>query len=162
MWGSSPGVALVELPQHQHINHLNMLLAIVMRAGPRILLAHPERYPFMMADPSSLDDLIEDGLLFQVTASAFRPASRSVRLAEALLHRGSVHILASDAHNAQAVGTMIEGLERLREIAGESTVRLLTEENPAALLNGSASIAAARPPIAARRRWFAFGKTARS
>jgi protein-tyrosine phosphatase len=158
VWGVPPGALLIELPHHQRIVQLPVLLASLMRIGPRVLLAHPERYPFVQADPAALDDLVEAGLLLQLTASSFRSGAQAA-LSEQLLRRGIVHVVASDAHNPQSVAAMVNGLERLNSIAGASTVQLLTQENPAALLDGTGPLRPAQPDFRTRRSWFSFGRS---
>jgi protein-tyrosine phosphatase len=70
-------------------------------AGWRPVLAHPELIPWLADDLDRLADLVEHGVLLQVTAAALTgafgryPADRAWRMAEA----GLVHFVASDAHS---------------------------------------------------------------
>jgi len=139
---------LVEMAAQQPLYNGGQILSQLRLAGVRVLLAHPERYSFVQSRPAVVDELVELGVMLQVTASAFRQTSHSGRahLAETLLRRGQVHIVASDGHNDKAVLGMREGLERLHEIAGEAMVRLLTVENPQALLESTERIRPAPAP----------------
>ena len=152
-WGR-PATILVETAE-QHVLHAERMLAILIHSGLRVVLAHPERYAFIQENPAWLDELVGMGLLVQVTAGAFRPGASSprARTAELLLRQGRIHALASDAHNAAGVRGMQEGLARLGELAGAEVLALLTEENPAAILDGGRAVRPA-PPVAlpARRR----------
>jgi protein-tyrosine phosphatase len=153
---------LVEMAEQQPLYSGGHVLSQLRLAGVRVLLAHPERYAFVQTRPEVVDELVELGVMMQVTASAFRRSSDSRRgqIAEVLLRRGQVHIVASDGHNDKAVLGMLEGLDRLTELAGEMTVRLLTVENPRALLESTEMIRPApAPPTPARHFRMPFFKS---
>lgn len=144
---------LVEMAVQQPLYNGGQLFSQLRLAGVRVLLAHPERYSFVQARPEVVDELADLGVMLQVTAAAFRQRTDAHRgqIAEVLLRRGQVHIVSSDGHNDKAVLAMREGLDRLREIAGDATVRLLTEENPRTLLDTTEVIRPApAPPIPPR------------
>lgn len=146
-WGSGPCV-LVEMVATQRLLHIDRMLAELLRTGLRVVLAHPERYPYVQEHPEALDELVDAGLLLQVTAAAFGyERSRQGDAARALLARGSIHVLASDSHNPAGVQGIARGLDRLREMAGDEVVRTLYEHNPAALLDGDRPLITL-PPIA--------------
>jgi protein-tyrosine phosphatase len=150
------------MAEQQPLYSGGQVLSQLRLAGVRVLLAHPERYAFVQTRPEVVDELVELGVMMQVTASAFRRSSDSRRgqLAEVLLRRGQVHIVASDGHNDKAVLGMLEGLDRLTELAGETTVRLLTVENPRALLETTEMIRpASAPPAPARHFRMPFFKS---
>jgi protein-tyrosine phosphatase len=69
--------------------------------GHRVLLAHPERSPVFLRNPEVLDELVEEGMLGQVTASALTGKfGKTVREnAVRMVNRGVVHVVASDGHN---------------------------------------------------------------
>jgi protein-tyrosine phosphatase len=78
------------------------LVAHLQAKGFRVLLAHPERSPDFLDNPSALRALVERGAYVQLTAGSLsgvfgdrvREASRS------FLAQGLVHAVASDAHAA--------------------------------------------------------------
>lgn len=129
---------LVELPFAGWPTYTDRVLFDVMAAGYRVLLAHPERYAVAMQQPDLLFDLHDRGVLFQVTtgslAGLFGNPARD--LAERLLRRGMVDVLASDAHSAgRRFVSVSEGLDRARELVGADAVQRLTVTNPHAILN---------------------------
>jgi protein-tyrosine phosphatase len=67
----------------------------------RILLAHPERSPLFLRTPKLLDELIDEGMLAQVTAGSLTGRfGRPVRtFALKLVEQGSAHVVASDGHH---------------------------------------------------------------
>ncbi|MEX2599346.1 MAG: CpsB/CapC family capsule biosynthesis tyrosine phosphatase, partial [Dehalococcoidia bacterium] len=80
------------------------------------------------------------------------------KTAEHLLRQGLVHTVASDMHRPSGNRQpMPEGtFERLCELAGEETARLLLYDNPAAVLAGK-PLAHAQSVAPRKRRWWMFG-----
>ena len=106
-------------------------------AGWRPIVAHPEFIPQLVADPSRVGRLAELSGLMQVTAASvtgdFGP--KIARFVRGLLADDLVHFVASDAHG---VRWRPPGLQEARQAIasrwGEERARLLTEENPRAVL----------------------------
>lgn len=113
--------------------------------GYRVLLAHPERCPIFLRSPESLEELVAEGMLAQVTARALTGGfGRSVRdLALQLVQSGTAQVVASDGHGG---GRPAKLAEPLREASLEpALIDWLTREVPAALLAGAEP--PARPPV---------------
>ena len=92
---------LLETPYVPLPQSFSSLLARITDQGIRVLLAHPERNPTFQRDPQLVKDLVDRGVLVQVTAMSLvdgGKASRSRGVAEWLVERGAVHVVASDAH----------------------------------------------------------------
>jgi protein-tyrosine phosphatase len=137
---------LVEPPFMTDVSGLQRILGDLRRAGHRVMLAHPERCPGLHRDPQMLRSLVRSGVLTSITASSLsgRFGNDVRRFALALAAEGLVHNVASDAHDhlrrPPGIASEIEhaGLGPLRE--------WLTEEVPAAILDGCDRIPA-RPPV---------------
>jgi protein-tyrosine phosphatase len=104
--------------------------------GYRLLLAHPERSPVFLRAPDLLAELVAEGMLAQVTAASLTGRfGRSVRdLARRLVADGTVHVAASDGHNAARPATIARELR-----AAGLDARLaqwLAYQVPAAVLGG--------------------------
>jgi protein-tyrosine phosphatase len=71
------------------------------RRGHHILIAHPERSPAFQRDRAALAGLVAAGALVQVTAGALvgRFGEPVQHVARDFVHRGLVHVVASDAHD---------------------------------------------------------------
>ena len=73
--------------------------------GYKPILAHPERSVLLRKNPAVLDHLMDNHVLFQVTASSFlempgvKHLGESGQFAWKLLDKGMVHFIASDTHN---------------------------------------------------------------
>ncbi len=104
--GSSPYL-LVESPYLGNLGFLDAQLTDLQTRGFMPVLAHPERCPWFREDRSRLEELVEHGVLCQVTADALEePFVRELRDA------GLVHCVASDAHDTdgRAPGLQPSGL----------------------------------------------------
>jgi protein-tyrosine phosphatase len=137
-------VVLVDLPFTEWPLYADSILFGVQTAGYRVVLAHPERYPAIQADPAKADDLVGRGIVLQVTIGSFSGAfgKRAKRAAEALLERGVVQVLATDAHSAgHRMAAVPSGMRRLEELLGPDQLQRLLIEAPATLLNDEAPLA---------------------
>ena len=128
--------------------------------GHGVLLAHAERCRMFHADPALVARLADAGALVSVTAGAFGGAfgRGPERLALALLERGLVHDVASDAHDPvhrspdlRAAGRLVR---RLR--GGSDWWRWVSETLPGAVVAGGPLPEPPAEPPAPRRgalRW---------
>lgn len=112
-------------------------LWILRRNGYRPVVAHPERYEAVQADPRMALRWFEQGYVLQVNKGSPLGAfgSRARRSAERLLEWGVVHVLASDAHGS---GRRTPDMEPLAdwcwENLGEQYTEILLQENPGRIL----------------------------
>ena len=102
------------------INKPQMLLDIIFHlemAGYKPILAHPERYQYLIADKKLQDELIDRKLLFQVNLLSFTGFySKQVKdFGEMLLERDVVALLGTDCHNARYLD-MLETLPKHQKI----------------------------------------------
>jgi protein-tyrosine phosphatase len=99
------------------------------------VIAHPERNKDVQRDPEHVAALVRRGALVQVTAASVdgRLGQSARACAGRLLDRGLVHLLASDAHNANVREV---GLSRACEALGDPELaRWLTVEVPGAIVD---------------------------
>ena len=143
---------LVESP-FSPVGEFEPIVLDLLTRGHRVLLAHPERCPAFHRDPPRLAELVERGVLVQITATSMTGAFGSTvrRFTSALLLEGLVHVVASDAHDAvrrppgQAAG--FAALER--ELKGlEAQQEWMTTLVPRAILDGAPL--PERPPLPRR------------
>ena len=103
------------------------------------ILTHPERNPILQQNPQRVLEWAEQGCLIQVTGSALTGSwgERPEIIARWLLDRAAVHILATDAHDAQRRVPILSKARDLAErIVGAEYAHALVEGNPAAIVNG--------------------------
>jgi protein-tyrosine phosphatase len=123
----------------------SMFEHLVFRAqslGFEVLLGHPERSPEFAGRPERLASLVERRVLVQVTSGSLAGHfGRTVQRATIeMLAEGLVHVVSSDAHEAQRrrpdlLGG-IEALERLVPGVGEHAA-YWTQTVPAAIVGGA-------------------------
>ncbi len=102
------------------------------------IIAHPERYGFVMNDIASIERLSKDGVLFQINAASPLGlfGGREGEVALTLLHNGYVDFIGSDAHRAHGRNTnMASLLHRYPEEVDRELVHLTANRNPRVLLH---------------------------
>lgn len=129
---------LVELPNEIHVP-LERLLVELAAMGKQPVLAHPERNTSIQADPSVLRPLMAAGCITQLTAGslmgAYGPAVQ--QLADLLLARGMVHLVASNAHGTGRQRPLLgQTFHYLCRRLGRRRAELLCRDNPSALIEG--------------------------
>lgn len=102
------------------INKPQMLLDIIFHlemAGFKPILAHPERYQYLIMDKKLQEELFERKLLFQVNLLSFTGFySKQVKdFGEMLVEKGAVALLGTDCHNERYLD-MLETLPNYRKI----------------------------------------------
>jgi protein-tyrosine phosphatase len=103
------------------------------------IIAHPEHVEGFTLDPSLWERVVDQGALTQLTAATLVEAEATGRHREAVnrLRRGLVHVVASDAHDAEHRPPI---LSAARDVASrlldEERARLLVETNPSNILAG--------------------------
>lgn len=103
------------------------------------IITHPERNFEFIQSPNLLFELMKEGALTQVTAMSItgRFGSVSREAAYFFLAHNLVHVIASDAHDAQwRTPTLAEAVKAAAEIIGAEKAEALVEHNPKAILKG--------------------------
>jgi protein-tyrosine phosphatase len=123
---------------------MEMMAADLQRRGFGVLLAHPERSPSFQRDLGLLSALVDRGALAQVTtgslAGGFGEVPRQAALA--MLQKGLVHVLASDAHSATHRGP---DLRKAGDVLDPDQHAWMTTAAPAAIVAGEPL--PPRPPL---------------
>ncbi len=129
---------LIELPFDRRPPYLEDSLARIRTAGYQPLLAHPERYRFVQQDDTSLDDLVQGGLVLQLTAPALLREYGDVvrRVAETLLTRDRYGLASSDRHHAGACRSLAALRQRIVALRDEQTAERLLSTNPGRIIAG--------------------------
>jgi protein-tyrosine phosphatase len=121
------GYLLLEL----HLSHdwkievIESVLAKLIDVGLKPILAHPERYAFVVLDPLIVKRFVALGVPMQINAPSLSGyhSQGSQRAAHALLDAGLVHIVASDAHSALYRPPQLRAaLERIASLRGQAYV----------------------------------------
>ena len=129
---------LVELPYQPWPSYAEDALFALQVAGYVPILAHPERYSAIQADPQKMYDLAERGVLGQVTAMALvgEQGQATRKCAETLLRHNLVQFIATDSHRTAWRSPRVSAaLVAAEDIVGVDVVRAMTETNPARILS---------------------------
>ena len=103
------------------------------------IITHPERNQILLRKPQLVLEMVEQGCLVQVTANAITGfwGSRSKKMAEWLLKRELVHVIASDAHDPERRKPVLSEARRaVVKLASEEIADALVTHNPAAIVEG--------------------------
>lgn len=130
-------VMLLEFP-HQMIpvgsqQFIEKLIAMKIRP----LIAHPERNKAVMAQPERIRVFVDSGCWLQVTAGSIsgRFGEQSKQTASWLIRNDLVHVLASDAHNAEHRPPVLsEGRDAVVALLGDQRAWAMVRERPAKII----------------------------
>ena len=139
---------LVEPPHHILPPNIDRLFFDLLAAGYVPVLTHPERMSWVDRNEEFLNRLILSGVWMQMTAGAIIGGfgEKVKRQAVKMLHRGMIHIVASDAHNtANRSPVMGEAFRALGDLVGLEEARNLVETRPAAILEDQAPASVPAP-----------------
>lgn len=148
--GGNPRLLLLEFPYSGWPLGLRDLVFDLALRGFSVVLAHPERSADVQERPERLRELVDAGVVVQLTAASVdgRVGRRAAAASRALLELGLAHLIASDAHAPEVRGIGMTGAAEA--VGDEGLARWLTHDVPEALL---ASRALPRRPAAPRSRF---------
>src|SRR5437879_1402370 len=123
--------------------------------GITAVITHPERNPILRENPQRVVEWAEQGCVIQMTGSALTGfwGERVRRVAQWLLERNAVHILATDAHDTEKrVPVLSTARDTAAEISGEQIAEALVEGNPRAIIESKPLPYFPRPVIGNYRK----------
>ena len=128
---------LFELPMNVKPMNIYNVVYDMLENNLKPVLAHPERYTFVQAEPDILYDLIEKGVLMQVNYGSIIGyyGKRAEIIAKKLLKNNMVHFLGSDVHKQNTIYPKIEKiLLKINEIVEKEKLEEITTINPKLVL----------------------------
>jgi protein-tyrosine phosphatase len=130
---------LIEFPNLNLSPGTHRVMFELQTAGYRLIVTHPERYPFVHRNPHFIGQWLEQGCMMQVTAGAligkFGPQCET--LAKELLDRNWIHFIATDAHNPDRRPPNLKAaFDYVAKRSGLETARRLCVVNPQAAVEG--------------------------
>ena len=150
---------LLELPGYVPPPGIDGYLRSFRQRGYQVVLAHPERYDYILRDPARLHDWVSMGLAVQITAASLlgRLGPETAALCRRLLEHRLVHFLASDSHGVHSRRPLLrKAVEAAAEVLGERDARRLVDDHPQSVLRGEPLDLreyAAIPPVSSKRSW---------
>jgi protein-tyrosine phosphatase len=130
---------LVEFP-HSHLpNSMREVLFKMMVQGYRPIITHPERNVSVIRDPRVLIELINGGVLAQITADSIT-GTFGIDIQECsryLLKKNMIRFIATDAHSSHHRKPVLsQGLKAAEKIIGKEKALKLVTVNPEAVVKG--------------------------
>lgn len=100
-FGKDQKLVLIELPFMTEPFNFRSALFELKLAGYKPVLAHPERYTYFYARRDKYEELIDQGIYFQLNMLSLTGhySTQTQRIAEFLIDKKMVHFVGSDAHN---------------------------------------------------------------
>ncbi|MBZ5569872.1 MAG: exopolysaccharide biosynthesis protein [Acidobacteriia bacterium] len=111
----------------------------LLRRGLIPIITHPERNLLLQRMPERVLDWVRLGCAVQVTASAVTGlwGDRAKKIAQWLLDREAVHILATDSHSVEGRPPILSAArDAISRVYRPSVARALTDDNPRAVVTG--------------------------
>ena len=139
---------LVEPPHHVAPPQLEEFFLNLVTAGYVPILTHPERLSWVRSRYDSIKKLVQTGAWMQVTAGSFTGAfgRNALYLAERLLDEGCVHLIASDAHDAERrPPDLASGRESVAKRVGAQEAKHLVFTRPMGILKDQLPSSLPRP-----------------
>ena len=119
------------------------------------VITHPERNPILSESLQRVVEWAEQGCVIQITGSALTGfwGERPRRAALWLLEHQAVHVLATDAHDAEKrVPILSTARDAAADICGEEIAEALVEGNPGAIVTNQRLPYFPRPIIPTYRK----------
>lgn len=133
---SGTDILLIELPVEYSPGWTRDILFELQMQGYRILLAHVERYPYVLEHPEMLYELVNAGIYTQMNAASLLRKPNETKMMKKLLGANLIHVLATDTHSVhRRPPLMAKGLEQIRRWHGDALVDAMVK-NADALFNG--------------------------
>lgn len=129
---------LVELPFNNRPLYAEDVLYQIQLAGLRPVLAHPERYSWVQANPDAVGPMLSSEIVLQLTAASLSGhyGGRIKKTAERLLESGAYQLVGSDKHHPQQSRDLSDMESNVRALTDDNVANLLFEENPRRVLRG--------------------------
>lgn len=93
---------LVEFSLHQQMMGCDEMIFDMQMKGYEVILAHPERYPYLSVGSSRMEQLKNQGVFFQINVLSLGGfyGDEAKRRAFTMLEEGMVEFMGTDTHNA--------------------------------------------------------------
>lgn len=110
---------LIELPMENMPKDALDIIYELKIEGIKPIVAHPERYNYIIESPSKINDFIREGCLFQINSGSIKGifGKKIKKTSEILIQNGICDFIASDAHTTGSRSPRVkDALEQLRSL----------------------------------------------
>lgn len=122
---------LMELPSDNLPAYFDSTIQKMIMRGIIPIIAHVERYRYIIQNPVMLCDWIDDGIIIQMNAESFLKKNKNLNLYFNLVKWNLVHVIASDAHSLHRRPVNLnDGLEAInKKLGAQCWERLIENSN---------------------------------
>lgn len=131
---------LIELPIYSRPLFTDDIIFKLKLRGLIPVIAHPERYEWVIKNPKELTDIIDKGCLMQLNIASINGyyGDRVRKVAKALIMENHIHLLGSDSHSSRIIFNKYQtDLKLLQKIVSEYKVKQFFQ-NTEAVINDQA------------------------
>jgi protein-tyrosine phosphatase len=127
---------LVELPISGEFQDYQDILLSLMYSGYKVILAHPERYHTFQKDFSHVEELAEQGILFQCNlGSAIGQYGRSAKKTLKKLMKGKyIFAFGSDIHRKRDYSEITRAQKKIARYYKKDELEQILVKNPSAVI----------------------------
>lgn len=147
---------LLEFPSHSIPMNIDKLIFNLLLKNITPVLTHPERILEVQENPNRVYELVEMGVLSQVTAMSVTGGfgGRVKKCAHTLLKHNLVHIIASDAHSIDHRPPILsDAVNVVGKILDEEQAQSMVTTVPGRIIRGE-PVEIFPPPIEIKRKFF--------
>ena len=129
---------LVELSNYSVPSQISECFTRMADLGITPVITHPERNPILQESRERILQWVDQGCAIQMTASAVTGGwgQKVARVAEWLLERDAVHVLATDAHDTKhRPPSLSAAREKVAKLCGPDVAKALVDDNPRAVIS---------------------------
>ena len=145
---------LIELPTQARPHGLKRTFGNIVSSGYRPIIAHVERYSYMLSNPTELYELIEMGCLAHVNAEALIKKTKATGMVNYLIRHGLVHFMTSDCHSLRRrPPNLKKGFEVLGSTLGEKYANSFIENADMIYSGGSLDLDYVKKPVKLMGLW---------
>ncbi|HEX3351987.1 MAG: tyrosine-protein phosphatase [Terriglobales bacterium] len=129
---------LVELSNYSVPSQISECFTRMADLGITPVITHPERNPILQESKERILQWVDQGCAIQMTASAVTGSwgQKVARVAEWLLERDAVHVLATDAHDTKHRPPALSAArEKVAKLCGPDVAKALVDDNPRAVIS---------------------------
>lgn len=151
--------ALIEFPHAIIPPGSERPLCELMRNQITPIIAHPERNAMLIAEPNRLYELVSLGVLGQMDTGSITGqfGKRVQKTARVMLENGLIHFIASDCHNMRnRLPGMSAAVALTAKIVGEEYASAMSNDNPAAAVEGRPIPTCPTATLVKKRKWLLF------
>lgn len=133
---SNTDILLIELPVEYNPGFTKDILFDLQMQGYRPLLAHVERYPYVLEHPEMLYELVCAGIYTQMNAASLLRPARDTKVIKRLIGWNLVHVLSTDTHSVHRRPPLLaDGMKQIRHWFDED-MAVAMQKNADALFEG--------------------------